>query len=185
MVVCKLVYSIPFVLKRKSLEDMIIMKETYLWPANLIHCSLVTPYGDRDLGQHLLRSWLVAWWRQAITWADVDVSSVRSSGIHLRAISLEIPQPPFTKVSLKITYLKLTWNLPGANELIWTSMSSCYDSYYYTEIVCWCMHWYGSVLFYCDPGLYAGTLCIGWTADLWQQSWHVLILVSWEVVPAN
>ena len=30
----------------------------------------------------------------------------------------EIPQPPFTKVSLKITYLKLNWNLPGTNELI-------------------------------------------------------------------
>ena len=28
-----------------------------------------------------------------------------------------IPQPPFTKFSLKITYLKLNWNLPGANEL--------------------------------------------------------------------
>ena len=48
---------------------------------------------------------------------NVDLSSVRLSGIHLRAISQEIPQPPFTKVSLKITYLKLNWNLPGANEL--------------------------------------------------------------------
>ena len=28
-----------------------------------------------------------------------------------------IPQPQFTKISLKITYLKLNWNLPGANEL--------------------------------------------------------------------
>ena len=30
----------------------------------------------------------------------------------------EIPQPPFTKLSLKIAHLKLNWNLPGANELI-------------------------------------------------------------------
>ena len=29
-----------------------------------------------------------------------------------------IPQPPFTKLSLKITYLKLNLNLPGANELM-------------------------------------------------------------------
>ena len=29
----------------------------------------------------------------------------------------EIPQPPFIKVSLKITYLKLNWNLPGVSEL--------------------------------------------------------------------
>ena len=33
-------------------------------------------------------------------------------------ISWEIPQPPFTKVKLKITYLKSSWNLPGANELM-------------------------------------------------------------------
>ena len=32
-------------------------------------------------------------------------------------IWVQIPQPPFTKISLKITYLKLNWNLPGANEL--------------------------------------------------------------------
>ena len=50
---------------------------------------------------------------QAITWTNVDLSLVRSSGIHLRAISWDIPQPPFAKVSLKITDLKLIWNLPG------------------------------------------------------------------------
>ena len=57
----------------------------------------MTSFGDIpvDLGQHWIRLWLV------------DLSSVRSSGIHLRAISEEIPQPPFTKVSLKITNLKL------------------------------------------------------------------------------
>ena len=60
---------------------------------------------------------------QAITWTNVDLSSVRSSGIHLRAISLEIPQPPFIKVSLKITYLKLNWNLPGTNELAQTAIT--------------------------------------------------------------
>ena len=40
-----------------------------------------------------------------------------SSGIHLRAILLEIPQPLVTETSLKITYLKFCSNLPGANEL--------------------------------------------------------------------
>ena len=29
-----------------------------------------------------------------------------------------IPQPLFIKISLKFTYLKFDWNLPGANELI-------------------------------------------------------------------
>ena len=35
----------------------------------------------------------------------------------MRAISQEIPQPLTTKISLKITHLKFTLNLPGANEL--------------------------------------------------------------------
>ena len=85
----------------------------------LTHCGLVTPFGSIDLCQHWLRKWLVAWRHQAITWTNyVDSSAIRSSGIHLRAISQEIlPQPPFTKVSLKITYRKLNRNLPGANEL--------------------------------------------------------------------
>ena len=36
-----------------------------------------------------------------------------------RAVSQEIPQPLTTKISLKITHLKFTLNLPGANELNW------------------------------------------------------------------
>ena len=44
---------------------------------------------------------------------------LRSSGIHLRAILQEIPQPSVTEMSLKITYLKFCSNLPGANELNW------------------------------------------------------------------
>ena len=35
----------------------------------------------------LAQEWLVAWWHQAIIWTNVDLSSVRSSGIHLREIS--------------------------------------------------------------------------------------------------
>ena len=53
----------------------------------LTHWGLVTPFGDIDLGQHWLRQWLAAWWHQAITWTNADLSSVRSSGIHLMAIS--------------------------------------------------------------------------------------------------
>ena len=53
-----------------------------------------------------------------ITWTNVDWSSVKSSEIHLRAISHKIPQPLITKISMKITYLKFLSNLPGANELM-------------------------------------------------------------------
>ena len=43
----------------------------------LTHCGLVKPYGNLDLGQHWFRQWLVAWRHQAITWANVHLSSIR------------------------------------------------------------------------------------------------------------
>ena len=92
----------------------------------LTHCGLVMPYGSRDLGQHWFRLWLVAWRHQAITWTNVDLSSLRSSDVHLRAILLEISQPSVTKISLKIIFLRFHWNLPGANEL--------------TQNFCTCLH---------------------------------------------
>ena len=55
---------------------------------------------------------------KAITWTIVDLLSIRSSDIHLRQFSQEIPQLPMTAISFKITYLKFCSNLPGANELI-------------------------------------------------------------------
>ena len=54
---------------------------------NLIHCGLVTAYGNIDLSQYWLRLWLVAWQHQVITWTTVDLSSKASCGIHLREIS--------------------------------------------------------------------------------------------------
>ena len=49
----------------------------------LTHWGLVTPFGDRDLGHHWLRWWLVAWRHQAATWTNVDLSSVWSSDIYV------------------------------------------------------------------------------------------------------
>ena len=46
------------------------------------------------------------WRHQAITWTNVDWSSVESSDIHIRAISQEMPQLSITKIHLKTTYLK-------------------------------------------------------------------------------
>ena len=44
--------------------------------------------------------------RSAITWTNVDWSSVKSSDIHIRVNAQEMPQPSITKLCLKITYLK-------------------------------------------------------------------------------
>ena len=91
----------------------------------LTHWGLVTSYCDSNLGQHWLRQWLVTWRHQAITWTDVDLSSERSSNIHLRARSQKIPQPSITGIICKIKYLKFHSNFPGANELILHVESWC------------------------------------------------------------
>ena len=40
------------------------------------NCGLVIPYAVIKLGQHELRKWLVAWQHRAITWTNVDSSSL-------------------------------------------------------------------------------------------------------------
>ena len=96
----------------------------------LTYCGLMTPYGDRDLGQHWLRQWLVAWRHQAITWTNVDFPSAMPIGIHLSTILQEILQPSIIKLSWKINFLKFHSNLPGVNEStaiadIWKSWLFC------------------------------------------------------------
>ena len=60
---------------------------------------------------------VVAWRHKAITWNNVDLLSVRSHGIHLRALSLDDVKIPIDKTRLKIAVLKWHLGLPGANEL--------------------------------------------------------------------
>ena len=50
----------------------------------------LTHYGDTHMDQHLFRQWLVAWRHQVINWTNIDLSSVRSSDIHLRAVSPQL-----------------------------------------------------------------------------------------------
>ena len=66
----------------------------------------MTPFDEINLGQHWLRKWLVAWWHQAITWNNDDLSSVKSSDVHIIVIAQEKPQPSITKFSLKINNLE-------------------------------------------------------------------------------
>ena len=66
----------------------------------------------------------------AFTWTNVDWSSVKSSDIHIRAISQEMPQPPITKIGLKITHLKFHSYFPGVNELTFANdFSLCLRSF--------------------------------------------------------
>ena len=71
------------------------------------------PYGVIELGQNRFKQWLVARWHQAITWTYVDLSPLRSRGIHLNTIS----QGGITQdISLKIINIRLQSHLSGANE---------------------------------------------------------------------
>ena len=76
--------------------------------------TVLAPLGLRDNETHESHG---SWRHQAITWTNIDLSSVRSIGIHQRAISQETPQPLIIEVNVKINYLKSHSNLPGANEL--------------------------------------------------------------------
>ena len=49
-----------------ELWEIVYRKPRFCNSIYLTHCSIVTPYGGRDLGQH----W---WWHQAITWTNVDL----------------------------------------------------------------------------------------------------------------
>ena len=59
-------------------------------PRILTHFGLLMSHGNMNPGQHWCRWWLVAWWHQAITWTNVDLSSKVFYGIHLSIISQEV-----------------------------------------------------------------------------------------------
>ena len=76
---------------------------------------------------------------QAIT--NADWSLVKSSDIHIRAISQQMPQPSITKICLKMTCLKFHSNFPRDNELtslwprdtIWCQDAVCCQSITYCK----------------------------------------------------
>ena len=53
----------------------------------------------------------------AISWTNVNFSILRFCGIHLRAISHQVPKLPVCIVGFKILLLKLLPHVLGANEL--------------------------------------------------------------------
>ena len=76
----------------------------------------MTPYGDKDLGSHWPRQWLVAW-RHQTTWPNVEKSPAKCFAIHLRVFSQKMLTISIFDMSLKITYLRLQPHLQGVNEL--------------------------------------------------------------------
>ena len=75
---------------------------------------------------------------QVISRSNVDISLVRFSDIHQRAIPQEMPQPSITRISLKITQSKFHSNLSETNELMFFFFSGLADVDGVTEV---CFDW--------------------------------------------
>ena len=88
-----------------------------------IRCGLVTPYGDIDVGHHLLRQYLVAWWHQTITWNNVDswLVSWHSSKGQFTAIAQAtiIASPPWGKC-ITMTSWWARWRLKSPASRVFT-----------------------------------------------------------------
>ena len=99
------------------------------------------PCGDIHihLGQHYFRWWLVASQHQTISWTNVDLSSVRSCGIHMWALFKKYLYIPISKTRWKIAFVKKNPDLPGANAL--------------QQLVCCNNHSFILYLFVVDIGL--------------------------------
>ena len=48
------------------------------------------PYDGIDMNQHWALAWVIAWQHQAITWNNVDISSVGSCAIYQKTVALEM-----------------------------------------------------------------------------------------------
>ena len=74
------------------------------------HGSLVMPYGNIELGLHLLQWWLVGAWHQAITRTNVDLLSMMSFAINYSIIYRVIftwkKKISILKMCLKVVHLK-------------------------------------------------------------------------------
>ena len=88
----------------------------------LTHCSLVTPYGVRYLGQDRFRQWLGACRHRAIIWTSVDLSAAKSCSIHSRVMFTWILKMPITKLCLKLKHLKLHPHLSGTILYTWSGL---------------------------------------------------------------
>ena len=76
------------------------------------------------------------WRHQAITLANVDLSWVMSSDIHLKVISEEIHQPSIAKIGFKVTYLslKIIATFPRGQ---WVKMTMCQKRVKFRNISAW------------------------------------------------
>ena len=102
-------------------HEVLILNSTIqdVWRVKRSKSSALTGHMTSEIRSTLAQ--VMAQRHQAITWTNVDWSSVRFSDIHQRAMSRAIPQPSISKISMKNTYLKfhLYTCITGVNKLTW------------------------------------------------------------------
>ena len=132
------------------------------------HCGLVMPYVNIGSGNGLLPY-------QDITLTTVDLLSVRSSDINLRAISQKMFKIWTGKMSLKNNLVKLLWHLPGTNELMELAWMPC------TQASQCCLH---GVVHWLPPSLVQDCAISNADALEISQSYTQHLMLSHFCVPA-
>ena len=114
---------------------------------------------------------------------------MKSSDIHIRAISEEMPKPSITKICLKITYLKFHSNFPGANELKSSYCNSFEDPAPVNEIYgyltfCYFLHyvtWINCLVWHCDVITFLNKRYVKWN-QLINIGLNLFILVGEQLL---
>ena len=70
----KVSYKQGFICNKSHIKVKSNNKITEITEPAVTHYGLVTPFNSTDLVQHWFMQWLVAWWHQAITWINTDLS---------------------------------------------------------------------------------------------------------------
>ena len=107
---------------------------------------------------------------------------MKSSDIHIRVISQEVPQPSITEICLKITCLKIHSNLPGVNELIKWLCFQGKNMIYIEQCTGVGLNLDGEASAFMNPSPRPGPLClvIRWVAVIVLVP--ILITISWALV---
>ena len=104
----------------------------------------------------------VAWRHQAITWTNVDLSSVRSCGILRRSLSWEDVKIPISKIRFKITFLESHSDLPRTNEL---------SAIFRLHVWHWLQYHRGSMVSQIIGNMGLFTLKLDWWTPLTEGQW--------------
>ena len=104
----------------------------------------MTPYGDINPGQHYPRYWPLVQWHRAITWTNIDLSSVKSSDIHLT----QFHNSYLSHQSLKLTLTHRRWAHVNA-----CRVSSCGGVFNMWLVPSITFHWHYNIWVYmCSTG---------------------------------